>query len=269
MSGPLPIDYLSWSTFCPIPGMRVTAEFSYGSKSIQNGGRYPRMRARSYASSRYGDPMDIVSIDIESGDFLVIRRNNPKRFEKGNTDHNDKIMLGHIHMPRFKQCLADFFENVTNGTCYEEGNEGGYVLTPHALNGEADIQMDDLYDGKTILFSPVVYIPNSEDTQDGADGTMVTEGEPGVRIYLNDMSNFVEASLSNFHAFNEFYQRFDLFTLSQSAAIVVMSQQGNMAASVVNRTTTPSPPRQGGVTIPRAASSLSRTGLGRAKTQVK
>lgn len=255
MSSQIPLERVSWSVYCPFPKIRAYAEFSFAEKSRKNGARYPKLRGRNYTSNRYDSPQEVLTLDLDTDDYLIFRH----------ADHKDeiegKVVMSYPHLRRFLDGLAQALEVARDG-CFEQvGKSLAWKLTEKGESVETITHIEDMHGGASIALQPALVI-RGRDGNDGADGTERTDGEPGMRLYLNGWDWYADVGLDDYVTFVDFYERFDLFATARSAVVVAVTQLGGVPGAASTRTTAPQPARRAGMAPASALGATRKIGAG-------
>jgi hypothetical protein len=244
-----PLERISWDVYCPFPRVRAQAEFTFAEKSRRSGSRYPKLRGSGYTAKRYAEAVDVVSLDLGTDDYLVLKHRDFD-FSKGSAG---KVVMSYPHLRRFVEGLHEALEMVRD-ECFEEAENGAYQLTEKGY--DASIHVPDLFGGASVAFEPVICeVVVDDDVADGEEPDY--SGEPGMRMYLNGNEMFADVTLDQFATFVQFYERFDLFATSRTAVQIAVVQMGGIPGVSMTRTAAPQPTRK-----PTVASA---NGLGKRK----
>jgi hypothetical protein len=231
------LERITWSLYCPFPKVAAAAEFSFAEKGRSNGQRYPKLKGSTYQSNRYEAPIDAMSLDLGTDDFLTFRVVN---FEQG--AERIQVMMGYSHVFRFVEGLQDALEMVRDG-CFEESADG-YVLTE---KGKQDaLIVDDLIGVGFLAFAPTVFVRSERDLEGDGEAPMAAAGEPGMRMYIKSWDYYSDVRLSDYTAFVEFFMRFDLFATSRAAVQVAVAQMGGVPGVMRSRAPAEMPQRKAG-----------------------
>jgi hypothetical protein len=230
-----PLERISWDVYCPFPRVRAQAEFTFAEKSRRSGARYPKLRGSGYTAKRYAEAVDVVSLDLGTDDYLVLKHRDFD-FSKGSAG---KVVMSYPHLRRFVEGLQEALEMVRD-ECFEEAGDA-YQLTEKGLS--SSIHVPDLFAGASVAFEPVICEAMvDDDVPDGEEPDY--SGEPGMRMYLNGPDMFADVTLDEFATFVEFYERFDLFATSRTAVQIAVVQMGGIPGVTMTRTAAPQPTRK-------------------------
>ena len=231
-----PLERISWAVYCPFPGVKAYAEFSFAERGRKNGARYSKLKGRTYNASRYDSPIEVLTVDIGTDDYLILRHVDQKGEEPG------KVVMSYPHLRRFVEGMQEALEMVRDG-CFEEA-DGAYQLTQKGR--DAILLVEDMFKGAQIAFQPTVFtrVPD-EELEDGQEQYNLA-GEPGMRMYLDSNDVWSEITLDEFATFVQFYERFDLFATSRSAIQVAVTQLGGIPGVTMSKTAAPMPTRRPG-----------------------
>jgi len=219
---------VTWRLFSPFNDIRVYAEFTFTEKV--KGRRRDGLHLSSYQSSRYDEPEEVGTLDVETRDYLILAYSRRGM----RTSSGVKAVISYPHLPRLQDGVFDALAVLQNG-CFEQVDATGFRVTDRGLT--AIHHVEDLYNGASLAFTPALW-PRGEGEDDGEVGT------PGVRMYINDWDHYGDARLDQFVPWTTFLERFDLFQLSMSAAQMAASGRPhvppghNAAPQPVRRTTT-------------------------------
>lgn len=228
-----PLERISWSVYCPFPGVRAYAEFAFAERNRRQGTRYPKLRGRTYSSNRYNSAMEVLNLDLGTDDYLILKTVNQRGDEPG------KVVMSYPHLRRFVEGLQESLEMVRDG-CFEEV-DGAYQLTKRGL--DAVVVVHDLFGGSSIAFQPTIFTRQAEeDVQDGEEIDLA--GIPGMRMYLNSDDVYSDVTLDDYATFVQFYERFDLFATSRAAVQVAVTQLGGVPGATMTKTPAAMPARK-------------------------
>ena len=144
-----PLERISWDVYCPFPRVRAQAEFTFAEKSRRSGSRYPKLRGSGYTAKRYAEAVDVVSLDLGTDDYLVLKHRDYD-YAKGGAG---KVVRSYPHLRRFVEGLHEALEMVRD-ECFEEAENGAYQLTEKGY--DASIHVPDLFGGASVAFEPVI-----------------------------------------------------------------------------------------------------------------
>ncbi len=231
-----PLERISWAVYCPFPGIRAYAEFSFAERGRRNGTRYSKLKGRTYTAARYDAPTEVLTIDLGTDDYLIFRHVDQKGDDPG------KVVMSYPHIRRFVEGMQEALEMVRDG-CFEEIN-GAFQLTEKGR--DAILVVDDMFKGAQLAFQPTVFTRIPDDELEDGQEEMNLAGEPGMRLYLNSNDVWSEITLDDFATFVQFYERFDLFATSRAAVQVAVTQLGGVPGVSLTRTAAPQPTRRPG-----------------------
>jgi hypothetical protein len=231
-----PLERISWAVYCPFPGIRAYAEFSFAERGRKNGARYSKLKGRTYSAARYETPVEVLTVDVGTDDYLIFRHVD----QKG--DGPGKVVMSYPHLRRFVEGMQEALEMVRDD-CFEEA-DGAYQLTQKGR--EAILVVEDMFKGAQIAFQPTVFTRVPDDELEDGQGDFNLAGEPGMRIYLDSNDVWSEITLDEFATFVQFYERFDLFATSRAAVQVAMAQLGGVPGVTLTKTPAPQPTRRPG-----------------------
>ena len=214
-----PLDKVTRRLYCPFRGASVVAEVNLAEKKSNGAGRWPLTRESRYEVSKYGTRQGVRQLDLSSNDFIVIRVDGHK-YEDG---YQGKVVISYPQIHEMRVVLAELMRdlpglfNEETGDLLPAGERYGLQFTGHA--------------GAVILFRP--WVLGDQDDQ----GESI---EPGVRMFLNTESHYVDATLDGFLAFAEMMIDFDLQQFAISAAQVAaiaygVSNQSHVSAAQPRR----------------------------------
>lgn len=236
MSQQIPLERVSWAVYCPFPGIRAYAEFSFAERQWKSGARYPKLRGRAYKSNRYSSALEVMTLDLGTDDYLILRHADHKDGVEG------KVVMSYPHLRRFVEGLHAALEVARDG-CFEE-RDGQFALTEKGLSEESLTVIEDMHGGASIALQPTIVQRRSAEESDGADGTEPVGGEPGMRLYLNGWEVYGDVGLDDYATFADFYERFDLFSTARAAVQVAVTQLGGIPGVTATKTAAPQPARK-------------------------
>lgn len=226
-----PLEKVSWAIYCPFPGVKAYAEFSFAERSWKTGTRYSKLRGGSYTARRYEAPIEVMTLDLGTDDYVILKHKDHKQ------DGPGKVVMSYPHLRRFIEGLQDALELVRDG-CFEEV-EGAYQLTDQGYQAEHTIH--DMHNGAIITLQPTIFTRVLE--EGAGDNEVELAGEPGMRMFLNG-DLYSDVTLDEYATFVEFYERFDLFATSRSAVQVAVAQLGGIPGVTMSKTAAAQPTRR-------------------------
>lgn len=229
----LPLERVTWALYSPFVGIRAAAEFSFAERQRKTGARYPKLRGHTYTTTRYSAPTEVLSINLETDDYLVLKHVDHKQGNVG------KVVMSYPHLRRFIEGLQEVLEIVRND-CYV-AVDGEYQLTEQGMTTNHTIY--DMYAGAALGFEPVICTPyRSEEAQE--DNAAPPQGAPGVRMYVNGPLAYSDVTLDEYATFVAFYERFDLFATSRAAVQITTIQLGGIPGVTTSKVSAPQPVRR-------------------------
>ena len=233
-----PLERISWDVYCPFPRVRAQAEFTFAEKSRRSGSRYPKLRGSGYTAKRYAEAVDVVSLDLGTDDYLVLKHRDYD-YAKGGAG---KVVMSYPHLRRFVEGLHTALDVARDG-CFEE-KDGEFILTAKGAGEDSLVIIEDMHGGASVALQPVIVQRGRPNDDGGEDGTEQLGGEPGMRLYLNGWEVYGDVGLDDYATFVEFYDRFDLFATSRTAVQVAVTQLGGVPGVTATKTTAPQPVRK-------------------------
>jgi hypothetical protein len=236
MSNHIPLERVSWGVYCPFPGIRAYAEFSFAERQWKTGARYPKLRGRAYTAKRYDVSMEVMTLDLGTDDYLILRHADHKDGVEG------KVVMSYPHLRRFVEGLHTALDVARDG-CFEE-KDGEFILTAKGAGEDSLVIIEDMHGGASVALQPVIVQRGRPNDDEGEDGTEQLGGEPGMRLYLNGWEVYGDVGLDDYATFVEFYDRFDLFATSRTAVQVAVTQLGGVPGVTATKTAAPQPVRK-------------------------
>ena len=237
----IPVERIAWALYCPFPKVRASAEFNFAEKRRNTNERAYKTRGYEYLTKKYASPVNVLTLYVGSDDYLTFKHaDSPTEGQ----DTAGRISLGYGHIRRFIEGIQTALLVAGDG-CFSENEDGTFSLTEKGASNESLTLIEDFFQNASAGFEPCI-VQRPSDLGDGSDDSESERltGEPGMRMLVNSWNMSSEISLDDFASFVAFYERFDLFSMSQSAMNIFVTQMNGIPGITQEKTAAIAPVRK-------------------------